>query len=193
MKARMDKTALSNSSSAMEVKRMEKPLAEVSHKELVGDNEFSRGILERHTNLLQRMFPSQTVKIAKKFEAQIATIQSESRTEALRMLKEFQRQTSTEMFNTLLMRGKNDLRSDNTMIFTESLKKLQLQIQDITNEYFDEAIKQTDRIAQIQNQGIRERREQMLDARMDEFEESVNKLMADFKNIISERVDVFPS
>ena len=119
----------------------------------------------------------------------MAEIQAMSRTESLRMLKEFQRQSLAEMFNTMLVRGKNQLRGETTIIFTESLMNLQSQIDDITIEYFDKVIENQERIALVKDQGIRERMERMQIRRMDEFEEAVDKLMEDFKNIISDMLE----
>lgn len=92
----------------------------------------------------------------------------------------------------MLVRGKNKLRGETAVIFAESLRQLQLEVGELTSEYFDVIAEKEEEIKRVKSERIRIRMFRMLERRMDEFEEVIDRLMQDFKNIVNEKVNVFP-
>ncbi len=112
----------------------------------------------------------------------------EYRREAIAMALEMRLQSFREACNQVLVDGKTRLRRQRLEYFTRTYAEVERHINQLTGEFLDELDERFGRIARFRSPVLRDREQQRLERRMDDFLQTFDRLMANFANILDEQI-----
>ncbi|CAL2095766.1 conserved protein of unknown function [Tenacibaculum sp. 190524A02b] len=162
---------------------------ENSANEIRNKKEIAQQILNRKISFLDRIAPSKEIRETMKYKADVLMQEAKSDLETRRMHNEFFRQGLAETFNKILIEGKKEIRGK----LTRDGVKMKAQLDEIVNEisilYYDKMEKLEESIMQTKSENMRNRKLQMLEDRLNEFDMTVKILMQKYQDINNEGVD----
>lgn len=167
---------------------------ELVNKDNVADEvqqkkEVAQLILNKKITFLDRLAPSNEVKETLKYKAEVLKQEAKSDLEVRRMHNEFFRQGLAETFNKILIEGKKEIRGNLTREGVKAKAMLDDFVNEISILYYDKMEKLEESIMQTKSDNIRNRKLQMLEDRLNEFDMTVKILMQKYQDINNEGVD----
>jgi hemoglobin-like flavoprotein len=145
-------------------------------------------IIDKHRAFLQRLFPTKLQQALNKSELIQARTELEFREKALKIAKESQLQSIQEIFNDFLIKGKSDIRGDRVVFFARKLQELEAEISGINDSFSAFIQEQQAKLDKISVPLLKQHAEKRIEKSMERFFDTVDKLMADFQNILNEEV-----
>lgn len=175
------------------LQRFEKGASEIIKQETINkgiqqQDEFAEQIMNKQISFYRKIFPTTTDRKIEEYKTKLVQLTSDSKIENQRMVKEFERQVLKEALENILKQGKVNTRKNMAEFFAHHTKDLQEKINNLTDTYWDEIGATRKKIEQEKDTEVKVRKQRMLLKRMDEFEDSIDALMANFRNILNEGV-----
>jgi CHASE3 domain sensor protein len=169
-----------------------------NHNSMVNQEKLSRditdrktgaqGLLNRKLTVLQRVFPSIEDKASKKHTKLMLDQESKSEIEKHRMSNEFFNQALQATFDDVLTRGIMAIQKGQSKDFVKISSDSIREINQLMMEFFEDMEKDEERIAQMKSDKLREKQNDMLYDRIDEFEITVTQLMQKLKDAANKSV-----
>jgi len=147
-------------------------------------------IIDKHRSFLQRLFPTNLQRMLNKSDLTQAATELESREKAFKVAKEAQLHSIKDMYNDFLVRGKGDIRKERTVFFVQKLQELEVEIGKINDSFTLLIQEQQVKIDEIKVPLLKQFAEKQIEKSMERFFDTVNKLMADFQNILNEEIRI---
>ena len=113
----------------------------------------------------------------------------EHRKKAIGMALETRLHSIREACNHVLVTGKTHLRQQRLEYFGEALRKVEMRMNQLADEFLADADKRYERIKQYKSEAIQARENKRLEKSVDEFLGTLDRLMDEFSNIINEHID----
>ena len=148
----------------------------------------TRIIIDKNRAFLQRLFPTKLQRVLNKSELIQTKKELEFREKALKIAKESQLQSIQEIYNDFLVRGKGDIRGDRVVFFARKLQELEAEISGINDSFSAFIQEQQAKLDKISVPLLKQHAEKRIEKSMERFFDTVDKLMADFQNILNEEV-----
>ncbi len=111
------------------------------------------------------------------------------RYKALAMALETRLHSIREACNHVLVTGKTHLRQQRIEYFGRVMQRLEQRMQEITEEFLQDMDRRYERLEKYRSSVIRAREEKRLDSCINNFLDTMDRLMDEFRNIIEEHVD----
>ncbi len=113
----------------------------------------------------------------------------EHRRKALDMVLETRLQSVREACNHLLVTEKTKLRQQWLEFFGHMYQQVARQLDALTTEFLDNVDQQFQRVDQYKTKCIKEREQKRLERSVDDFLETVEQLLEEFRHIVSENIE----
>jgi len=158
------------------------------HEEIEGQNKFAMESTNRKIGFIERLLPSKETRIVIDLKAKLIKQQGEASIERSRMNNEFFRQALKSTYDFILRKGLEANKREMAETGIINKAALDSKITKLTEDYFNEMEKLEEAIFNTKSENIKQRKQKMLIARMDEFEATVTILMEQYKKINEEGV-----
>jgi len=113
----------------------------------------------------------------------------EHRRKALNMILETRLQSAREACNHLLVTEKTKLRQEWLEFFGNMYQQVAGQLDALTTEFLNNVDQQFQRIEHYKTKCIKEREQKRLEKSVDDFLETVEQLLDEFRSIVSENIE----
>ncbi len=146
--------------------------------------------LRDHANpVLPAIFNRQERKVVQK--ALIAELEQgfEHRRKAIGMALESRLHSIREGCNHVLVVAKTQLRQQRIEYYAQSLRQLEHRMQILADTFLAEADQRFERLDSYQHESIRQREKARIENSVDQFLTTIDRMMEEFINIVSEHID----
>jgi len=157
--------------------------------QVTAENDYNTTIIiDKHRAFLQRLFPTKLHQALNKSELILAKTELEFREKALKIAKESQFQSIKETYTEFLVTSKGKIRKDRTVFFAKQLQELEVEINKITSIFYQLIEDQYAKLDNIKIPFLKEMEDRRIEESAVRFNDTVAKLMLDFKNILNEEI-----
>ncbi len=113
----------------------------------------------------------------------------EHRRKAIGMALETRLHSIREACNHVLVTGKTHLRQQRLEYFGDVLRQVEKRMSKLADDFLTDADQRFERLEQYKSDEIRKREKQRLEKSIDNFLNTLDRLMDEFSNIINEHID----
>ena len=157
--------------------------------QVTAENDYNTTIIiDKHRAFLQRLFPGKLQQALNNSELIQAKTELEFREKALKISKESRLQSIKETYNDFLVISKGTIRKDRAIFLSRQLQELEAEINEITSKFYKLIEEQYAKLDRISIPFLKEMEEKRIEESAGRFNDTVAKLMLDFKNILNEEV-----
>jgi hypothetical protein len=108
---------------------------------------------------------------------------------AIGMALETRLHSIREACNHVLVTGKTHLRQQRLEYFGEVLRQVEKRMADLSEDFMQDTDERLEQLGKYRSEAIREREKARLEKSVDNFLETLDSLMEEFRNIINEHID----
>ncbi len=146
--------------------------------------------MERYKNPKSKIFfnRKERILVQEELVTELA-LGFEHRRKAIGMALETRLHSIREACNHVLVTGKTHLRQQRLEYFAEVLRKVELRMNTLADEFLQDADQRFENLQNYKSEEIRSREKERLEKSVNDFLSTLDLLMEEFTNIINEHVD----
>lgn len=147
------------------------------------------GAIERHNQTpMPMLFNRPERKLVQQHMVEELSQGFEHRRKALNMVLETKLHSIQEACNHVLVTGKTHLRQQRLEYFGEVFREVEQRMNGLADAFLTDMDKRFERLKEFKSEAIKKREKQRLDKSVDDFLDTLDQLMDEFRSIISEHI-----